>query len=838
MARSTTRVYSESRRWWSTRAEPARSYACDTLRADVAEAAARRSGLRLATARVESDGAEWVGGCLPTPFFVGGEGEEPCRAEIAIWLEQPSGLILAQQVLGPGDAEGAPGRALRAAMEHPIVGPARRPPAIRVADAALEAEVRAVLGDATPIRVAPTPELDEVLEIMASSMAGKEEEPGYLEGGRVRAETVAALFAAARRLYLARPWSFADDDQVLRLDVPALGVEGACVSVIGALGEARGVVIFPSLAAFDAFCAACDRTPRKRGRVDLGSSWIGLHFEPRSELAPAMLREIDAHGFEVAGPDAYPRLEHVERDGASRPLSDADFRIATAAAGALGVFVSRHRRSFAADEIEPICESYFDADDLEAVLTIPYEAYDLFERAPTSEPAAPLPAVRPGRNDPCPCGSGKKFKKCHLGAYEANERAAAGVSPLHRLDERLRTTLGLFAAERFGLAWRRRRVDFRDPIESAQLALPWSVYHQRMGGRPVFEWFLEERGRTLTREERAWLVAQRTVWLSVWEVTEVVAGRSLTLRDLLSGEVRRVQEVSATGSVVVRSCLLARVVEHESQAVLCGAHPRQLPPSHADGVVQRARARLRRRREVPSERLRDEKLGRYLIELWEESAFDLERGLGLPRELRTTSGDPLLVTVDRFAIAAGGEREIGARLASMDDVAPPQPDDDEPSYVFLAPEGEGGGSGRTVLGRAWLARGTLHVETLSRERADALRRRVEDACGERIRHRTREHEDPLSRSPRRKPVRSVPQEAPPPEAEQLVLEFKTRHYADWADHPLPALGGETPRAAVRTAKGRAAVDVLLKDMEHGEQTSPPASRFDFGILRRELGLEP
>jgi len=23
------------------------------------------------------------------------------------------------------------------------------------------------------------------------------------------------------------------------------------------------------------------------------------------------------------------------------------------------------------------------------------------------------------RNDPCPCGSGKKFKKCHLGIYQS-----------------------------------------------------------------------------------------------------------------------------------------------------------------------------------------------------------------------------------------------------------------------------------------------------------------------------------------------------------------------------------------------------------------------------------
>ena len=34
-------------------------------------------------------------------------------------------------------------------------------------------------------------------------------------------------------------------------------------------------------------------------------------------------------------------------------------------------------------------------------------------------------------------------------------------------------------------------------------------------------------------------------------------------------------------------------------------------------------------------------------------------------------------------------------------------------------------------------------------------------------------------------------EPPTPEMEQLALEFKRRHYADWLDHPLPALGGET-----------------------------------------------
>ena len=40
---------------------------------------------------------------------------------------------------------------------------------------------------------------------------------------------------------------------------------------------------------------------------------------------------------------------------------------------------------------------------------------DLVYGAPDSEAAPPQrrEAAKVGRNDPCPCGSGKKFKKCH-----------------------------------------------------------------------------------------------------------------------------------------------------------------------------------------------------------------------------------------------------------------------------------------------------------------------------------------------------------------------------------------------------------------------------------------
>jgi hypothetical protein len=39
------------------------------------------------------------------------------------------------------------------------------------------------------------------------------------------------------------------------------------------------------------------------------------------------------------------------------------------------------------------------------------------------------PAERPGRNDPCWCGSGKKYKKCHL--PEDDRNASAGACTLN-----------------------------------------------------------------------------------------------------------------------------------------------------------------------------------------------------------------------------------------------------------------------------------------------------------------------------------------------------------------------------------------------------------------------
>lgn len=769
------------------------------------------------------------------PLFIT-EGPEPYRARVALWLELPSGLIVGQQLTEPTKADGLLGRALVAALERPLVGAARRPSRIRVTDAALVPEIRAVIGDNVPIRTALAPELDALLDAMIEAMEPQsDEEPSYLDDGRIPEEVMADLFQAAEMLYCIAPWRLATDDQVVRIDIRELAVDGWCLSVIGALEENRGIVLFPSLEHYEAF--APEEAEPIPGDTDLGSGYLALTFERGAELPDRMRREIAAHGWPVAGPEAYPFVGRIDRDAAPRPLAERDLRITAACARALASFCARNPRIFDEEEPVPACESISDDVGPTVHVTAPYEAFPLFE-IEDEPPTRATRARRPGRNDPCHCGSGRKYKKCHLREDEHAHAQQSRPAALHALDRELVADISAFASSRFGAEARGWVRDFDDPDEALALAMPWSVYHACIQGRPAFEWFLEEARPRPNADERRWLDAQRSSWLSIWEVTEVRPGEGLTLRDLLSDEERSVHEILAAETLVRRDCVLARVVESDSICVLGGMYPRALPPVEGAEVVRRARGRLRRKRAVPVDRLRGEKIGLYLIRRWEEALAELELRWSQPPDLRNTDGDPLLLTTDHFEIAPGRGADVEARLSVLDGVLPPEPGDADPTFDFRRTPAGGAPHtpGATLLGSLRLSGERIRVETNSTARADDLRARIEERCGDLVRHRTRQHTDPMS-EPVRESLADRPRETTPPEAQQLVLDYKRSHYAGWLDEPLPALDGKSPREAARSKGGRAALDVLLKDMEHTEQRSPPGERFDFSEFRLELRLD-
>jgi SEC-C motif len=758
---------------------------------------------------------------------------EPYRPEMTLWIELPEPLIVACQLDEPQKQKPFV-QTLREAMQKPLIGPPRQPRRVRVADALHAAELRAALPD-LEVTVAPTPELEAVGRDMARHLGAsspEEDTASYLEGGRIPATAVAGLFDAARLLFIIAPWKVTSDDQVLCVDIPELGIEAACLSIIGALGQSLGFILFPSLEGFEAFqerAVMLEQMPD--GPLDLGTTFLSLNFERGADLSPSMRREVAEHGWRVAGPQAYPCVDHYERDGLWRPVTERDLRVVSAVATSLSAFFGKHG-SLAGMEADPICESWTDNDGLTVRFTAPYEAKRLFAE---NDPRPVAASQKVGRNQPCPCGSGKKYKKCCLQISGASE-ATPSPAPVHARDQGLVAEMRRYAKRRFGEAWARAAADFSDATRSDQFFGPWSVYCFEVEGRPIAEWFLEERGAHLDQAARAWLLSQQRSWLTVWEVLSVEPGKSVTVRDLLSGEERRVHEVRGSTVAVARHALLGRVVDHEGISVFCGAHPRPLAPFAAAEVLRRARSKLRRQSAVAVEKLRKEAFGRFLIARWEEAVEDMDARNAVPPRLHNTDGEELLLTTDHFSFEPRARAKVEARLRALEGAQPPEKGG-EACFSFLrAGNAMHEDWENTIIATAWVSKDALKLESNSVERADEMRRRIEQACAGLLRHRAREHSDPLSlakRSPPSEPANELPAE----EEQRLIRDFKERHYSRWPDQPLPALGGKTPRGAARTKRGRAQLDLLLRQMEHDEGRLPAAERFEVSGLRSQLGLQ-
>lgn len=595
--------------------------------------------------------------------------------------------------------------------------------------------------------------------------------------GGVTPDLVGALFEAARLLYEAAPWRVAHEEQLLRIDIPELAVDGACLSILGSLGESHGFLLFPSLEAHVRFTEAVEALPPGELPPDLATGWLSLSYMAGSELPPGMHDEIRTHGWRVAAPEAYPALSRHERDARAVALEARDLRIATACAGAVAEFAARHGGIFEKEAPKPVRETHTGPDGIEVSISAPYTTSERFEpELPAFSPGAPAQRIaKVGRNDPCPCGSGRKYKNCCLATDEAQRREERRRQELHVWDHEIVSRLWEYAALRFGAAFREMARDFDDLEAALQLAAPWGAYGFPVEGRSVVDWFLEEHAERLSGEQRAWLEAQRDAWLSLWEVLDVEPG-SLRLVDVFSEEERLVAERRAAESLQVGHVILARVVAHGELHLLAGLHPRPLRPLAAADAVDRARKRLRRKGAVPVERLRDGAFGRYLIRRWEEAvAADDAAPVRLP-SLQNTDGDPLLFTVDRYTLEPGSRAEVEARLQALAEVEEPLREDGQTVVEFLrAGNAQVPPLETIVAGRAVVADGELLLETNSVARADALRARVEAVAGELLRHRERTHREALTGAAQPHGAAGLPGAEPvPPGMEQLPLDLKAR----------------------------------------------------------------
>lgn len=301
--------------------------------------------------------SEWLGARYELPTTVR-EGDLILQPSIDLWLELPSMKIVGIRSIDPRTPASF-GEGLQETMASPADGPPRRPARIRVPDAALAESLRSSIGNEIEIQVAAVPELDEVLAGLAKHLQTVGDEPAYLDD-LIDPAVVGGLFSAAARLFVLAPWRHVTEDQILRVDLPSFGIDGAALCVIGNNDEDSGLLLFRNIRDYKEFsilAGAADWRPSPRGAVTQWSM-LSLSFNRKKDTPPRMLEEIAQHRWKVAGAKAYPHVMATGPDATPCPFTELDYQIMTACAEAFITFFPRHRGMFAEESPEVIRESF------------------------------------------------------------------------------------------------------------------------------------------------------------------------------------------------------------------------------------------------------------------------------------------------------------------------------------------------------------------------------------------------------------------------------------------------------------------------------------------------
>ncbi len=190
-----------------------------------------------------------------------------------------------------------------------------------------------------------------------------------------------------------------------------------------------------------------------------------------------------------------------------------------------------------------------------------------------------------GRNDPCPCGSGRKFKRCCLGKLSAGTgrftlgERNIGLKKLLRFSARPEFGAGLAAYDLFWAHWLSERSEEEIQkvmtLEQTQIAYnSWFVFDFDLGeGRTMLDLFLEREGERMSTGERNYLEGMRKSHLRLYEVLEVELDQGIELRDVWEGGRMWVRERLATHDLAQWDLIAVRVGEGEDGVmVLEAAH--------------------------------------------------------------------------------------------------------------------------------------------------------------------------------------------------------------------------------------------------------------------------
>ena len=438
-----------------------------------------------------------------------------------------------------------------------------------------------------------------------------------------------------------------------------------------------------------------------------------------------------------------------------------------------------------------------------------------------------------GRNDPCPCGSGKKYKQCcgrsdaaaeaptdsHDGAVA---RALAWLAQHHRkgfamaLEEAIDDAVAaIFDDEddaRAAIAGLDRELSTQIETNLIEWLLAEGDIKVKGKHRRVSALLLGPHGPLLSAAQRAWLEQLARKPLRLYDVTHVIPGSGITLCDAIDTAALPLAVSERSGSRSLRAGMQigARVMEVAGQHQLSGA-------VYAFSIVggRAVQGNLRTLVAHPSAHVEDNTLmmGFTIINGW---LAQFLVPVPVPEIVYSSTGEPMLLTTHHYevrdwaalgtALAAQpdvhGDRDAGwSRLVDGADgqtrpqaTITPQPGGRRVSVMYMT-------AGLAQKGRAWF-------DALAGSSVKFLLQDVTDPKG------VLSRPDALKSPPAKRQAMPEGMDA---EALAGVIEgVIQRTYADWADERIPALNNKTPRQAIKSAAGLERVKGLLRSYADGE----------------------
>jgi SEC-C motif len=483
--------------------------------------------------------------------------------------------------------------------------------------------------------------------------------------------------------------------------------------------------------------------------------------------------------------------------------------------------------------------------------------------------------MTPGRNDPCPCGSGKKYKHCCLraAADSADSPEALSWRRVRRaLDEfAMASTMLPFVAETYGPdaieeAWE-EFTGAEDPFDPEtphiQVFMPWffhrwspDPYSTEVADTALHErsptgLFLERKGARLDPVIRRYLGSCLEAPFSFHEILRCDPGHGFHTRDLFTGEERAVLERMATQGMQPGDIVFGQLVTAEGITILEAASLCFIPPIYKIELIDFRKELLR-----GEPRFTAATLCEWDLELIERYLGIMDKVLHpqIPK-LHNTDGEPL--EMHRLVFDIDSPEKVLDALKSLDSGR----SEDE---LIAATERTARGEFKCVqfnwtksgnrLHESWSTTIVGHIEIKGRRlvaevnsarRAQEFKTLVEERLGGEARlraDRIQSVEKMLAERNRAGPEDSVREAesnalAEHPEVQARVQQMMAEHFERWVTDKIPALNGQTPLEAVRDPDSREKVMALVMEAERSaRRMKPPVDPVTLRRVRERLGL--